>query len=128
MIICNDEISGKTILIVDDSYINRQLIVGFLIGIDVNIIEAGNGQEALDILTGTIPDLILLDLIMPEMDGFEFLEILKVKNYKIPIIVLTAYLRETTYQRCMDLGVDGYLNKPYKMNTLLNLINKVLNN
>lgn len=123
-----NEIAGKTILVIDDSYINRQLIVGFLTGIDVNIIEAGNGQEALDIMSSTVPDLILLDLIMPEMDGFKFLEILKTKNYKIPVIVLTAYLRETTYQRCMDLGVDGYLNKPYRMNILLEIMSKVLNN
>lgn len=122
------EISGKTILIVDDSFINRQLIVGFLTGHDVNIIEAGNGQEALDILTITRPDLILLDLIMPEMDGFEFLAILRTKNEKIPVIVLTAYLRETTFQRCMDLGVDGYLNKPYRMNELLNLMSNVFKN
>ncbi len=122
------EISGKTILIVDDSFINRQLIIGFLIGHNINIIEAGNGNEALDILSNTNPDLILLDLIMPEMDGFEFLEILRTKNNKIPVIVLTAYLKESTYQRCIDLGVEGYLNKPYRMNELLHLMNNVFNN
>jgi CheY-like chemotaxis protein len=122
------EISGKTILIVDDSFINRQLIIGFLIGYEINIIEAGNGQEALDILTNTLPDLILLDLIMPELDGFEFLEILRTKNIKIPIIVLTAYLKESTFQRCMDLGVNGYLNKPYRLNELLNLMNDIFKN
>jgi CheY-like chemotaxis protein len=122
------EISGKTILIVDDSYINRELIMGFLIGYDVNIIEAGNGHEALDILASSTPDLILLDLIMPDMDGFEFLKVMKTKNNKIPVIVLTAYLKETTYQKCMDMGVDGYLNKPYKMTELLNILNNVFKN
>jgi CheY-like chemotaxis protein len=122
------EITGKTILVVDDSYINRELIMGFLIGYDVNIIEAGNGREALDIIANTNPDLIILDLIMPEMDGFEFLKNFRIKNIKIPVIVLTAYLKETTYQKCMDLGVDGYMNKPYRMNELLQLINKVFKN
>ena len=121
------EISGKTILIVDDSFINRQLIMGFLIGYDVNIIEAENGNEALEILSHTKPDLILLDLVMPVMDGFDFLDVMRKRQIGIPVIVLTAYLRETTYQRSMDLGVDGYLNKPYRMNELFNLMNKVFN-
>jgi CheY-like chemotaxis protein len=118
--------SGKTILIVDDSEINRQLVVGYLLGKDVNIIEADNGHEALNAINAQMPDLILLDLVMPDMDGFEFLEKVKTFGKKIPIIVLTAYLRDTTYNRCMEQGVDGYLNKPFRMTELLTLMNKVL--
>jgi twitching motility two-component system response regulator PilH len=117
---------GITVLVVDDSYINRLMIINFLANLKLNIIEAGSGQEALEILEIYKPELILLDLMMPEMDGFELLEIFKTKGIKIPVIVLTGRPKESSYKKCIELGAVGFLNKPFKMNDLLNEINNVL--
>jgi len=120
------KLTGITVLIVDDSYINRLVIVNFLSDLNVNIIEAGTGNEALEVLEVYKPELILLDLMMPDMDGFELLEVFKTKGIKIPVIVITGRPKETSYKKCIELGVSGFLNKPYKVNDLLNEINNVL--
>ena len=121
------KLSGITVLVVDDSYINRLMIINFLSDLKVSIIEAGTGKEALEVLEVFKPELILLDLMMPEMDGFELLEIFKTKGVKIPVIVITGRPKESSYKKCIELGAAGFLNKPFKMNDLLNEINNVLN-
>ena len=121
------KLTGITILIVDDSYINRLVILNFLSEWKVNIVEAGTGKEALEVLEVIKPELILLDLMMPDIDGFELLEIFKTKGIKIPVIVITGRPKETSYSKCIELGASGFLNKPFKMNDLLNEINNVLN-
>ncbi len=120
------KLTGITILIVDDSYINRLVIVNFLSDLKVNIIEAGTGNEALEVLEVYKPELILLDLMMPEMDGFELLEVFKTKGITIPVIVLTGRPKESSYKKCIELGASGFLSKPFKMNDLLFEIKKVL--
>jgi len=109
-------------LIVDDSKLNRQIIIEYLIAKDFKILEAEDGKQALDIIETQKPDVVLLDLIMPVMDGFETLAHLKETNNPTPVIVITAYLKENTYQRCRDLGARGFLNKPIKMQELFNQI------
>jgi CheY-like chemotaxis protein len=120
------KLSGITVLVVDDSYINRLMTINFLSNLEVNVIEAATGKEALEVMEVIKLELILLDLMMPEMDGFEFLEICQTKGIKIPVIVLTASQRESSFKKCQELGALGYLNKPYKMNDLLIEINNVL--
>jgi CheY-like chemotaxis protein len=121
-------LESKTIsvLVVDDSALNRLVIVEYLKGKEIKILEAEDGEQALQIIELEKPDIILLDLIMPVMDGFEVLEILKKQENKIPIIVITAYLKGNTFQRCKELGAKGFLNKPIKMQELFNLISQVL--
>lgn len=113
-------------LIVDDSRLNRMVIIEYLKGKDFNILEAEDGQQALDVLATQSPDIILLDLIMPVLDGFQVLEVLKEKKNKIPVIVITAYLKDNTVQRCKDLGAAGFLNKPIKMHELFTMIANLL--
>jgi putative two-component system response regulator len=113
-------------LVVDDSALNRLVIVEYLKGKDVQITEAEDGEQALEKIATEKPDVILLDLIMPVMDGFEVLEILKNQENKIPVIVITAYLKGNTFQRCKELGAKGFLNKPVKMQELFSLLSQII--
>ncbi len=106
----------KRVLLVEDE---KNIILGVrtcldAVGYDVEIVE--DGEEALNAVQREHPDLILLDLLMPKVDGFEVLKVLKGKDdtRKIPIIVLTAKAEEEDKQRAMDLGADSYMTKPFK--------------
>ncbi len=115
----------RSVLIVDDSRLNRLVIAEYFKAKDFIIYEVEDGKQALDFLLEKKPDLILLDLIMPVMDGFEVMEALKIQNNQIPIIVITAYLKDNTLQRCRDLGCRGFLNKPVKMQELFQMISGI---
>jgi CheY-like chemotaxis protein len=84
------------------------------VGYQVEIVE--DGEEALNAVRREHPDLILLDLLMPKIDGFEVLKVLKgdEATKQIPIIVLTAKAEEEDRQRAMDLGANDYMTKPFK--------------
>lgn len=104
-----------TILIVDDMAVNRLILKG-IAGDDYNVLEADNGLEALKILkSGEKVDIILLDLIMPEMSGIEFLEIMRGdETYKeIPVIVNTQAGERENEIRALELGADDFIVKPY---------------
>jgi CheY-like chemotaxis protein len=118
--------SDKCVLVVDDSNLNRTIIVEFLKSKGFRILEAADGKEALDIIREQNPDLVLLDLIMPVMDGFEAMELLQKDKNEIPIIIITAYIKDNTYRRCKELGAVGFLNKPIKMHELYNIISEIL--
>ena len=117
-----------TILIVDDSNLNRQILVDFLETKDFDIKEAVDGKQGLEMIQSERPDIVLLDLIMPVMDGFETMENLIKMGISVPIIVITAYIKENTYVRCKELGAAGFLNKPVKMHELYNIISGILDN
>lgn len=94
------------------------------------IIEANNGEEALNILTkrDRLPDIILLDLNMPKVNGIEFLSILKKNDYLkyIPTIVLTTSSNHKDMLECYKIGIAGYVIKPLKYEDYMKKINKVL--
>lgn len=115
-----------SVLVVDDSAINRLVIIEYLKVKDIDIIEAEDGEQALQKIESEKPDIILLDLIMPVMDGFEVLEILKKQENKIPIIVITAYLKGNTFQRCKELGAKAFINKPIKVQELYKLLSEII--
>ncbi len=121
---------GKRILLVEDE---KNVILGVrtcldAVGYDVEIVE--DGEEALNAVGREHPDLILLDLLMPKVDGFEVLKVLKGKEdtRKIPIIVLTAKAEEEDKQRAMDLGADSYMTKPFKPQELWDRLKHYLPN
>jgi CheY-like chemotaxis protein len=117
--------SDKNILVVDDSEINRLIIVEALKSKGFSTCEAADGKQAIDIIVSKKPDLVLLDLIMPVMDGFDAMAQLHQMNIKVPIIVITAYLKENSLNRCKELGADGFLSKPIKMQELFKLISGI---
>jgi twitching motility two-component system response regulator PilH len=113
------------ILVTDDSVFQRNIITEILSESGYEYSEAENGLAALDILKSEKPDLILLDLLMPEMDGFHFLEEFNKSGYNIPVIVLTSDIQNTTKKRCMELGAAGFLNKPVEEEEILLLIKEL---
>lgn len=89
------------------------------------VLEASNGYETLDRLKADLPDLIILDVMMPEMDGFETLQhIREVSN--VPVIMLTAKNEEIDRVRGLDLGADDYISKPFSNRELLSRIRALL--
>ena len=121
---------GKNVLVVDDSPTLRKMVIFALKKMyDIaNKFEAGDGLEALDILTSNKIDFIICDINMPNMNGLEFLY--RVKNHEefknIPIIMLTTEGREEDKQRALKLGADGYAVKPFKPEVLKAEIDKAL--
>lgn len=113
------------VLIIDDSYVNRQFIKYLLEENNYTIIEAGDGGEALDILCAHTPDVIILDLLMPKMDGIETLKNIRDQGFKYPILILTANINESDRTRCEELGVSGFIKKPTNGKEIINLIQKV---
>lgn len=113
------------ILVVDDSFVNRQYIRTVLEEKNIHVIEAGDGAEALDILESSAPDLIILDLLMPIMGGIETLQKIRDRGYQYPIVVLTADINDSTRQMCLKLGVSGFINKPTHEREILKLIKAV---
>ena len=100
------------VLIVDDSWLTRRALAKILAADGHEFAEATNGLEAAVKLAEFHPDVILLDLVMPEMDGFEFLRSYQSRAERVPVLVLTADIQDTTHAKCADLGVAGVLHKP----------------
>lgn len=110
---------GKTmILIVDDEEIVRSLLQRLLEKAGYDIITAANGQEAIDKLSQVNASLILLDIKMPVLDGFQTLEFIR-QQYDIPVIMVTGESKVTTVQDTLGLGADDYIRKPFRTGELL---------
>ena len=110
------------ILVIDDSRYTRLKIVEFLEANGLEVIEAENGISGLEITRAEKPACIVTDLLMPEMDGYEFLENLKKEGIEIPVVVITADIQETTREKVIQLGADSVINKPTDYAQLLKLI------
>jgi two-component system, chemotaxis family, chemotaxis protein CheY len=119
---------GKTILIVDDSASMRQVVGIAIKAAGYDLIEAGDGKEALAKLNGEKVHLIVSDINMPNMDGITFVkEVKQLANYKFtPIIMLTTEVDETKKQAAKDAGAKAWVNKPFQPATLLAAIAKLV--
>ncbi len=114
------------ILLIDDSWLTRRGLTGMLSSSGHVIIEAENGMQGIDLIEKDPPDCIFLDLLMPEMGGFEVLETLKEKSIKIPVIVCSADIQKTARDKCLSLGAFGFLNKPPEQEEVLQLFSSAL--
>ena len=112
---------SKCILVVEDQEDNRQILRDLLTSADYEMTEAENGQEALDAVAKQRPDLILMDIQLPVMDGYEATRRLKGNPaYKdIPIIVVTSYALSGDEGKAREAGCDAYVTKPYSPRALL---------
>jgi DNA-binding response OmpR family regulator len=117
--------SMKTLLVVDDTASVRQLLQDYLTQQGFHIVTASNGQEAIFAARHSNPDLILLDIMMPQMDGFDFLRQYR-KEKKTPVIIITAKEEETDAVLGLELGADDYVIKPFRMRELLSRVRAVL--
>lgn len=114
------------ILHVDDSSFSRTQIRKILLKAGHTVLEADSGISALNLLQTQAPDLIISDILMPEMDGMEFLAVLKEQSCSIPVIMVTADIQEGTKTACLNLGAHNLLNKPPKEEELLSAIENAI--
>ena len=116
------------VLIVDDVIVNRELIKEFFKGTGMQFFEAGNGLEAIEKANKLLPDIILLDMKMPVLDGYEAAKKLRqddaTKN--IPIIALTASAMKGDQARIMQFGFNGFISKPVDKTQLIQLIADII--
>jgi DNA-binding response OmpR family regulator len=115
----------KTILVVDDKANVRTLVLEYLTAEGFRVVTAENGQTALYTARQEKPDLILLDIMMPEMDGFAFIRAFR-KESDTPVILLTAKLEESDKVIGLELGADDYITKPFGMRELVARIHTVM--
>ena len=115
------EVAAKKILVVDDEPDVASLLTLMLKSQGYTVINAVDGQEALEKARGESPDLILLDVMLPRMDGYKVARMLKFdENYShIPIIMLTAKIQERDKATGLEMGVNDYLTKPFDTAVLL---------
>jgi DNA-binding response OmpR family regulator len=115
----------KRILVVDDKINVRDLITDYLTEQGYQVITARDGKEALFAARHENPDLILLDIMMPEMDGYDFLRHYR-RDRGTPVIILTAKVEESDAVLGLELGADDYVIKPFRMRELAARIRAVL--
>lgn len=120
----------KKILIIEDEEAIRFILEKRLSNAGYIVISAENGIEGLNKARKENPDLILLDLMLPGIDGYQVCSILKRdRRYShIPIIILTARIQQKDYELAMELGADAFLTKPFESQVLLNKIEELLKN
>jgi len=111
----------KRILVVEDQVDNRQILRDLLASADYEMTEAENGEEALAAVAKQRPDLILMDIQLPVMDGYEATRRIKANPAwkTIPIIVVTSYALSGDEAKARDAGCDAYVTKPYSPRLLL---------
>ena len=120
--------AGEKVLVVDDEPLIGQMLTDRLQELYVDVLRANNGVEALEMAWEHVPDLILLDVMMPKLDGFEVAKILKEnpRTASIPIIFLTALSQVKDKVRGLQLGAEDYVTKPFHFDELLIRVKKVL--
>jgi DNA-binding response OmpR family regulator len=119
----------KKVLIVDDEP-NIVLSVEFLMQRDgLDVVTASDGQEAVDLLASTAPDLMILDVMMPRKNGFEVCAEVRAdpKFSGMPILMLTAKGREAEMKKGLSLGADAYITKPFSTHELVAKVHELLN-
>lgn len=119
---------AKTILIVEDEPRNLKLLRDLLQRFGYETMEATDGEQGVELARARIPNLILMDIMMPKMDGLEATRIIKADtNTKhIPIIALTSYAMKGDRERTIEAGCDGYIAKPIDIQEVLKAIEHFL--
>ena len=115
----------KTILVVDDEAKLRDMITVYLKQEGYRVVAAANGREALYVARHEKPDLIILDVMMPEMDGYEFVRLYS-KEASTPIIMLTAKVEESDKVLGLEIGADDYIEKPFSVRELMARVRAIL--
>ena len=114
---------GRTVLIVDDEKSIVDILAFNLKKAKYDTLAAYDGKEALDLVRKATPDLVLLDVMLPSVDGFEVCRILRAEGNMTPIIMITAREDETDKVLGLEIGADDYITKPFSMRELLARVN-----
>lgn len=122
-LIVND--MAKTVLVVDDEPMVREVLTEYLQGDGFEVLQASDGESAVQILGETSPDLVLLDLMLPKRNGLEVLAFIRATSAR-PVILLTARGEESDRVRGLEAGADDYVVKPFSAREVVARVNSVL--
>lgn len=117
------------VLVVDDNRTTLDLMrefFGVMEDYKVEVITASGGQEAITALEEGAFDVVFTDVMMPDMDGFELLRRVVPKYPELPVVTMTAYIGRFRRQRALDLGAFDFLEKPFRVDDLTTLVDRVL--
>lgn len=115
-----------SILVIEDSQFTRRLITRIIKAAGHEVLEACHGWDGVHKAKKHEPDCILLDLLMPEMDGFGVLDSLKKEGLSIPAVVLSADIQATSKAKCFELGAVDFIKKPPKEDEIIKAVQKAL--
>jgi len=120
--------AAQTVLIVDDEAPIADLLDTILKGAGYRCLKANSGHEAVELVKRESPDLVILDINMPGMDGFQTCEMLREspENCSLPIVMLTGRGDESTIVKALERGADGYIIKPFNQKELLHTLQQLL--
>jgi two-component system cell cycle response regulator DivK len=120
--------ANETILVVEDSRLNRKLVETLLRSQGYSLLIAVDGQEAIEIATSENPDLILMDMQLPKVSGYEATQTLKSQpdTTHITIVAVTAHAMEDERKRASEAGCDGYITKPIDTRTFADRVRQYL--
>ncbi|MBP8604795.1 MAG: response regulator [Phycisphaerae bacterium] len=124
----DDNYRKPRVLVVDDNIQNLELILAYLEDVECETLSAEGGQQALDIIYNDPPDLVLLDVMMPKISGFEVCKRIKnnPKTSDIPVIMITALNEMGDIERAINSGTDDFLSKPINKWELLTRVKTML--
>ena len=114
------------ILITDDAAFARRMLRRALEAAGHVVIEATNGVECLELIQAHSPECLMLDLLMPELDGYGVLQALQQQSLQLPVIVLSADIQDSARQQCQELGAFAMLQKPPKAQEVNEMIQQAL--
>lgn len=118
----------STILVVEDSLPQREMIIGLLRGSGMSVTVAVDGVEALEQIQGSLPDLVLLDIVMPRMNGYELCRRLKSdpSTQNVPVVLCSSKGEEFDRYWGMKQGADAYIAKPFQPTELIGTVKQLL--
>ena len=116
----------KTILLADDSLTIRKVVELTFTDSDIRVESVGSGQEALERLETLEPDLVLVDVVMPEPSGYEICERVKASEHPVPVLLLAGTFEPFDEERARACGADGHLIKPFESTMLLDRVHALL--
>ncbi len=122
----NMNLKQRTLLIVEDEKDIREILSELLSPLNLNILEAEDGQAALDMLRSKEVDAVLSDISMPRVTGLELLSHMKVEFDTVPIVMLTAYGDKANIKEALRLGALDFIEKPFNEESVLDVVNKAL--
>jgi CheY-like chemotaxis protein len=116
------------VLVVDDNPVSCELVREVLQSSGIEVVEAGSGLEALDTIRGSPPDLVLLDLRMPSMDGFSVLREIRQdpRLHRLRVLAFTAHAMRGDREKALAAGFDGYITKPIQAEVLRKQVGQFL--
>ena len=117
---------SETILVVEDDKDIQELVSEILKAEGYKVLTAGNGLDGYQIYKDEKLDLLILDIMMPKMDGYQLAKLIRKKDEKLPIIMLTALEEEYDEIKGFEIGADDYITKPFSFNVLLRRVNAIL--